>query len=126
AALCGTDSAEWAHGPLLARPPVVLGHEFTGKVIAAGPAPTGFAAGARVVSGAGISCGACEWCAAGRTNLCASYRTLGLQVDGGLAEYVVSPASICRVVPDALPDDAASMAQPFAVALHAVRRSRLA
>ena len=72
AALCGTDSAEWDHGPLLARPPVVLGHEFTGTVAAAGPGAE-FAPGSRVVSGAGISCGSCEWCAAGRTNLCARY-----------------------------------------------------
>jgi len=124
AAICGTDASEWAHGPILCRPPVVLGHEFTGRVIAVG-SDVALPVGTRVVSGAGISCGACEWCLAGRTNLCASYRTLGLQVDGGLAEYVTSPASICRVVPDAVPDDAAAMAQPFAVALHAVRRSRL-
>jgi threonine dehydrogenase-like Zn-dependent dehydrogenase len=75
-----------------------------------------------VVSGAGISCGRCPWCLRGRTNLCAEYRTLGLQVDGGLAEYVVSPASICEVVPDACDDDAAAMAQPLAVALHALSR----
>jgi len=125
AAICGTDASEWAHGPILCRPPVVLGHEFTGRVVARG-SEVDLEVGTRVVSGAGISCATCEWCLAGRTNLCASYRTLGLQVDGGLAEYVASPASICRAVPDALPDDAASMAQPFAVALHAVRRSRLA
>jgi threonine dehydrogenase-like Zn-dependent dehydrogenase len=122
AALCGTDSAEWAHGPLLARPPVVLGHEFTGEVVAAGPEVTGFPAGTRVVSGAGISCGRCAWCAAGRTNLCASYQTLGLHRDGGLAEFVTSPAAICRAVPDALDDTGAAMAQPLAVALHAARR----
>jgi threonine dehydrogenase-like Zn-dependent dehydrogenase len=125
AAICGTDASEWAHGPVLCRPPVVLGHEFTGRIVACG-ADVALRVGTRVVSGAGISCGMCEWCLAGRTNLCASYRTLGLQVDGGLAEYVVSPASICRAVPDAVSDDAAAMAQPFAVALHAVRRSRLA
>jgi threonine dehydrogenase-like Zn-dependent dehydrogenase len=122
AALCGTDSAEWAHGPLLARPPVVLGHEFTGQVIAAGSDVTGFPEGTRVVSGAGISCGRCEWCTAGRTNLCASYQTLGLHVDGGLAEYVLSPAAICRPVPDELDDTGAAMAQPLSVALHAARR----
>jgi len=122
AALCGTDSAEWAHGPLLARPPVVLGHEFTGQVIAAGRDVTGFPDGTRVVSGAGISCGRCEWCAEGRTNLCASYQTLGLHRDGGLAEYVLSPAAICRPVPDELDDTGAAMAQPLAVALHAARR----
>jgi (R,R)-butanediol dehydrogenase / meso-butanediol dehydrogenase / diacetyl reductase len=122
AALCGTDSAEWAHGPLLARPPVVLGHEFTGQVIAAGRGVTEFAAGARVVSGSGISCGRCEWCAEGRTNLCASYETLGLHRDGGLAEFVLSPAAICRPVPAELDDVGAAMAQPLAVALHAARR----
>jgi (R,R)-butanediol dehydrogenase / meso-butanediol dehydrogenase / diacetyl reductase len=125
AAICGTDASEWAHGPILCTPPVVLGHEFTGRVVAAGDG-VALAEGTRVVSGAGISCGGCEWCRAGRTNLCASYRTLGLQVDGGLAEFVRTPASICRPVPDAVDDDAAAMAQPFAVALHAVRRSRLA
>lgn len=125
AALCGTDSAEWAHGPLLARPPVVLGHEFTGRVVAAGPGTSGIAAGTRVVSGAGISCGRCEWCAAGRTNLCASYQTLGLHRDGGLAELVVSPAAICQPVPDGLDDVSAAMAQPLAVALHAARRGRV-
>jgi len=78
-----------------------------------------------VVSGAGISCGHCEWCAAGRTNLCASYQTLGLHRDGGLAEYVLSPASICRAVPDGLDDVGAAMAQPLAVALHAARRGRV-
>ncbi|MGH3154461.1 MAG: alcohol dehydrogenase catalytic domain-containing protein, partial [Streptosporangiaceae bacterium] len=78
AALCGTDSAEWDHGPLLASPPVILGHEFTGQVVATGEGVTEFTVGSRVVSGAGISCGTCEWCAAGRTNLCASYQTLGL------------------------------------------------
>jgi (R,R)-butanediol dehydrogenase / meso-butanediol dehydrogenase / diacetyl reductase len=130
AALCGTDSAEWDHGPLLARPPVVLGHEFTGQVVAAGPhvggpEPGGFAPGTRVVSGAGISCGRCAWCIAGRTNLCASYQTLGLHRNGGLAELVLSPAAICRAVPDELEDTGAAMAQPLAVALHAARRGRV-
>ena len=77
AAICGTDSSEWAHGPLLAQPPVVLGHEFVGRVVAAGPEAGTLHVGDRVVCGAGISCGACDWCRAGRTNLCAHYRTIG-------------------------------------------------
>src|SRR4051812_35022207 len=124
-AICGTDSSEWDHGPVLCRPPVVLGHEFVGRVVDAGAEVDGIAVGDRVVSGAGISCGRCAWCRRGRTNLCAAYRTLGLQVDGGLAEYVTSPASICRVVPPGCDDDAAAMAQPLAVALHALSRVAL-
>lgn len=122
AAICGTDASEWAEGPILCRPGVVLGHEFVGRVAAVGSGVARLRVGDRVVSGAGISCGRCRWCRLGRTNLCAEYRTLGLQVDGGLAEYVTSPAAICRVVPDACDDDAAAMTQPLAVALHALSR----
>lgn len=125
AAICGTDASEWDHGPLLCKPGVVLGHEFVGRVVARGGGVTGVQVGDRVVSGAGISCGHCPWCRGGRTNLCVEYRTLGLQVDGGLAEYVRSPASICHLVPDACTDDGAAMAQPLAVALHALSRVQL-
>jgi (R,R)-butanediol dehydrogenase / meso-butanediol dehydrogenase / diacetyl reductase len=122
AAICGTDASEWDHGPILCRPGVVLGHEFVARVVDAGAEVTDLRVGDRVVSGAGISCGHCYWCVHRRTNLCAEYRTLGLQVDGGLAEYVTSPASICRLVPDGCDDDAAAMTQPLAVALHALSR----
>ena len=121
-AICGTDASEWDHGPVLCRPGVVLGHEFVGRVADVGGDVTTLRVGDRVVSGAGISCGRCAWCLRGRTNLCAEYRTLGLQVDGGLAEYVTSPASICVHVPEACDDDAAAMTQPLAVALHALSR----
>jgi len=122
AAICGTDASEWDHGPVLSRPGVVLGHEFVGRVAAVGERVISLGVGDRVVSGAGISCGHCRWCVGGRTNLCTEYRTLGLQVDGGLAEYATSPASICRLVPDTCDDDAAAMTQPLAVALHALSR----
>jgi (R,R)-butanediol dehydrogenase / meso-butanediol dehydrogenase / diacetyl reductase len=122
AAICGTDAAEWDHGPVLCHPGVVLGHEFVGRVVQLGDDVVGLGVGDRVVSGAGISCGHCRWCLMGRTNLCAEYRTLGLQVDGGLAEYVRSPAAICRSVPSECDDDAAAMTQPVAVALHALSR----
>ncbi len=125
AAICGTDSSEWAHGPILAQPPVTLGHEFTGTVVVVGDEVTSFRPGDRVVSGSGISCGQCAWCKEGRTNLCASYKTLGLHVDGGLADLVVVPASVCVTVPEAISDVAAAMAQPFAVALHGLRRAKV-
>jgi (R,R)-butanediol dehydrogenase / meso-butanediol dehydrogenase / diacetyl reductase len=133
AAICGTDSAEYAHGPQMVPlnerhaasghvGPLVLGHEFVGRVVAVGSEVEGFREGDRVVSGAGVSCGNCEWCRAGRTNLCASYYTLGLNAPGGLAQRVLSPAGICRIVPDSIGDDAAAMTQPLAVAIHALAR----
>jgi threonine dehydrogenase-like Zn-dependent dehydrogenase len=134
ASICGTDASEFSHGPLLVplhavHPgsgrggPTVLGHEFTGRVRAVGEGVDGVAAGDRVVSGAGVSCGVCAWCRAGRTNLCARYYTIGLHADGGLADAVVVPASTCIGVPDGCSDHAAAMAQPLAVAFHAVTRA---
>lgn len=137
AAICGTDASEYAHGPHmipLHRPhpasghvgPLIIGHEFVGRVEALGDGVEGLAVGDRIVPGAGVSCGACAWCAAGRTNLCATYYTLGLSAPGGLAEQVLSPASICVPVPDAVADIGAAMAQPLAVAIHALDRGGVA
>jgi threonine dehydrogenase-like Zn-dependent dehydrogenase len=136
ASICGTDAGEWAHGPRMisldsaassaGKPaPVVLGHEFVGRVIGAGEGADGFEVGDRVVSGAGVSCGRCPRCRAGRTNLCDRYYTLGFHADGGLAETVLTPASICHAVPASCGDEAAAIAQPLAVAIHALTRAGL-
>jgi threonine dehydrogenase-like Zn-dependent dehydrogenase len=102
---------------------VILGHEFAGEVVAVGLNVGRFAPGDRVVSGAGVNCGECDWCRSGRTNLCSTYRTLGLELDGGLAQFVNAPDSTLLRVPDHLSFEQAALAQPFAVAIHAVKRS---
>lgn len=133
--ICGTDATEYQHGPGMFpvhrrhpasghQGPMVLGHEFVGEVVEHGAGAAPFA-NARVATGAGVSCGMCSWCRGGRTNLCARYWTLGLNADGGLAEYARVPASTCVVIPDRCSDDAAGLAQPLAVGLHAARRARV-
>ena len=108
-------------------PPVMLGHEFAGVVEAVGEGVDAPPVGAAVVCGAGISCGECKPCRAGRTNLCRSYRTAGLQVDGGLAGYVVVPAGILLDVTDSgLPLDTLGLAQPMSIAVHVVSPQRTA
>ncbi len=136
--ICGTDAHEFASGPHqfpVGGPPhpvtghhgpLIPGHELAGTVVACGPGVEGFAEGDLVVSGAGVSCGSCHWCDRGRTNLCADYSTVGLQRNGGLAQFVVVPASTVVAVGDfALTPDAAALAQPMAIAVHAVRQGRL-
>lgn len=133
--LCGTDATEYTKGPMMVpldepHPgsghfgPTVLGHEFIGVVVEEGEGVTG-RLGKRVACGAGISCGSCTWCLAGRTNLCENYYTLGLSTDGGLAEFAVAPASICFDIPDECSDEDAGLAQPLAVAIHSVRRAQI-
>ena len=124
--VCGSDATEYDRGPVLTVLPVTLGHEFAGTVEALGPDTDGPPVGATVVCGAGIACGRCKPCRAGRTNLCREYRTAGLQVDGGLAGYVVVPAAILLDVSHTgLSLDTLGLAQPMSIAVHAVRRSGL-
>lgn len=123
--VCGSDATEFDRGPVLTVLPVTLGHEFVGVVEAVGEGVS-IPVGASVVCGAGISCGACKMCLEGRTNLCRSYVTAGLQVDGGLAGYATVPASILLDVSGTgLTLDTLGLAQPMAIAVHAVRRSGL-
>lgn len=131
--MCGTDATEWKAGPKTfpvdrvhpvtgATGPMIMGHEFIGEVVT--PAAGGrFAAGALVASGAGVWCGECDRCTEGRTNLCRRYYTHGLNAPGGLAEHVAVPERTLVALPDGLSLDAAGLAQPLAVGLHAARRS---
>jgi len=124
--VCGSDATEFGRDLVLAEPPVALGHEFAGTVDAVGDGVEGLAVGATVVCGAGISCGECKPCRAGRTNLCRKYKTLGFAFNGGLAGYVIAPADIVLDVSGSgLSMDTLGLAQPMAIAVHAVRRSGL-
>jgi (R,R)-butanediol dehydrogenase/meso-butanediol dehydrogenase/diacetyl reductase len=131
--MCGTDATDWKGGPKSfpvdhAHPvtghegPLVFGHEFIGEVVEQGEGAV-TPVGALVASGAGVSCGECDRCREGRTNLCRRYYTLGLSTAGGMAEYVAVPEATLVPVPEGLSPDAAGLAQPLAVGLHAARRS---
>jgi (R,R)-butanediol dehydrogenase/meso-butanediol dehydrogenase/diacetyl reductase len=104
---------------------MILGHEILGRVIAVGSNVTRLAPRDRVVPGAGIWCGRCSFCRTGLPNLCDTYHTVGLHRHGGLAEYVTVPAEMCLPVAERCADDHAVMAQPLAVALHAIGRGNL-
>lgn len=129
AGICGTDAALLRHGGAIvaedidARWPVVLGHEFAGVVVDARGEVGGLEMGDLVACGAGVSCGRCRACGEGRTNLCENYWTAGIHRDGGLARYCAVPAAICEpTLPHGVEGDAAGLAQPMAIALHAVER----
>src|SRR3954451_14439930 len=126
--ICGTDVGEYVHGPVSYRldgGTIVPGHELAGRGGAAGREVDGFAAGAVVASGAGISCGECFQCRAGRTNLCLRYSTVGLHRNGGVAQFCAVPSSTCLdVAPYGLDEQVAALAQPMAIAVHSMRRGR--
>ncbi len=80
--------------------PLVPGHEIIGTVAALGPDVDRFRVGDRVgVPWLGWTCGSCEFCRAGRENLCVEARFTGYQIDGGYADYTVADARFCFAIP---------------------------
>ncbi|WP_158290947.1 zinc-dependent alcohol dehydrogenase [Kribbella antiqua] len=119
--LCGTDLEEYLDGPIDARPPVILGHEIIGRVA---ECPGGeLAVGTRVVPDVVAGCGTCWWCLRHQPGLCPQLAVLGLQRDGGLAEYMLAEATTCVVIPDDLSPNVAVFAEPAAVAVRALRKA---
>jgi L-idonate 5-dehydrogenase len=129
--VCGSDLHYWRHGGVgdfRLREPMVLGHEVVGTVVEYGPGAAGPAPGTAVAVDPATPCGVCPECAAGRRNVCRDTRYLGSaarfpHVQGGFADRVVVPSGQVRALPAGLGLRRAVLAEPLAVALHAVRRA---
>lgn len=117
AGICGTDRHLFK-GEFPCAPPVTLGHEFAGEVIAAGDGVT-LPLGTRITCDPNIACGTCDQCLRGRVNLCARNIAIGIHRDGGFADLAVIPAHRAIPVPDLHPHHAA-FAEPLACTLHGV------
>ncbi len=86
ASICGTDVQILKTPPgHPATPGAVLGHEYIGKVLEAGPAVTHVKAGDRVAVDPNLTCGLCAYCRIGLPNMCSNMTTLGIFIDGGFA-----------------------------------------
>ena len=119
AGICGTDRHLY-HGEFPCRPPVTLGHEFCGTVVALGPGTTGPAPGTLVTCDPNISCGTCPACRAGRVNLCATLCAVGIAQDGGFATYATFPAHRAITLPSLLDPVAGAFCEPLACCLHGI------
>ncbi|RUY31409.1 dehydrogenase, partial [Mesorhizobium sp. M7A.F.Ca.US.001.04.2.1] len=122
AGICGSDLHNFRTGQWISRSPSTAGHELTGTVTAIGAGVDAFAIGDRVVADSRFWCGDCAQCQAGRRHLCASLGFVGEVCDGGFAEQAVLPARLLHIIGAGLDERVAAMAEPLAVALHAVRR----
>ncbi|MFJ6572194.1 alcohol dehydrogenase catalytic domain-containing protein [Streptomyces sp. NPDC091292] len=131
--VCGTDLHEFTEGPHMIRegphpltgaaPPLALGHELSGTVVALGAEVPGIAVGDRVAADPCWRCGVCFWCVRGEYHLCPRGGSVGLASPGAFAEFVTVPLAGLVRLPDQVGDEAAALAEPLAVGLHAVSRA---
>jgi len=125
--ICGSDVAYYFGNSSLetsdGKGPLVLGHEFTGEVVAVGDeakSKGGFSLGDRVVANPVQSNPNSYWSQKGLSNLCNEKRVLGVSVDGGFAEYTVSDYNWTLKLPDHVSYDQGALTEPLACGLYAV------
>jgi (R,R)-butanediol dehydrogenase / meso-butanediol dehydrogenase / diacetyl reductase len=134
--ICGTDLHEYTDGPLYTptRPhpvtgvsvPVILGHEFSGEVVAIGSAVTSVAVGDRIAAMPQIFCGTCSQCLAGRQQTCQNLAAVGYSGPwGGLAEYGTFREDQVFPLSEHMTFTQGALIEPTAVAVHAVSSAPL-
>jgi L-iditol 2-dehydrogenase len=126
---CGSDVHYYEHGRIgdfVVTSPLVLGHEPSGTVVAAGAGAGRHRVGQRVSLEPGVPDFTCAQCRSGRYNLCPRMRFFGTPpIDGAFCEYVVLHEEFAHPVPDTLSDDAAALIEPLSVAVWACRKARV-
>src|SRR5438046_2740413 len=126
--ICGSDVHGMDGSTGRRRPPIIMGHEAAGTIAEIGSAVKGWMVGDRVTLDSTIYCGQCEFCRRGEINLCDERRVLGVSCEdyrqhGAFAEYVAAPPHILYRLPNAVTFEQAALVEPFAIALHAIRRA---
>jgi L-iditol 2-dehydrogenase len=126
--ICGSDSRYYFHGhePRY-KNPIILGHEVIGNIYRIGKNVRGYSIGERVAVAPIYGCGKCDLCLSGFENLCRDVVVFGTNFDGGFAEYMLIPEKgiergVLVKVDESIPDEAATMFEPFSCALHGLRK----
>ena len=120
--LCGTD-LHIMEGTSRSTPPVVLGHEYAGFVTDPGRNQKGIPEGAHVAVDPNIPCGRCPYCRRGLVHFCTGLRALGVDIDGGMAEYSIVPASQLYAIPQGMTAEESMFIEPVSCAVHGMDRA---
>ena len=122
--VCGTDVHIYHGGKGSAEvvPPVILGHEFSGHIVKLGSGVTGLEEGQLITVDPNIYCGKCRPCRQGQKQMCHHMRAVGVNMDGGFADYCLVPYAQCVPVPEGTDPELAALAEPLACCLHGIDR----
>ncbi len=122
--LCGTDMQIYFGKHPRAQAPLVPGHEIFGRIVDVGrDVARSWKNGMRVAVYPLISCGCCLPCREGNAHVCEKLGLVGIDRDGGFAEYVAVEPEQLIGIPDEVTDEQAALIEPLAVAVHAVADS---
>ncbi|RPH99050.1 MAG: galactitol-1-phosphate 5-dehydrogenase [Zetaproteobacteria bacterium] len=117
--ICGSELHGFKiHAPRR-TPPLIMGHEFSGEVLAVGPGVSGFRVGEVVAVNSTISCGACDACVDGDPHVCPTAEVYGTKRPGAFAELVAAPVPTLLRMPGNVTPVQASLMEPLGNGVHA-------
>ena len=119
--ICGSELSGYEGKNSLRKPPLIMGHEFSGHIEAIGSAVdrSELKVGAAVTANPLVSCRQCRYCLSGKGHLCPKRKLLGAHLPGSNAEFVAIRADALSLVPPELPLTMAASVEPAACAIHA-------
>lgn len=120
AGICGSDVHGVSSRSPRRTPPLIMGHEFAGTIVAAGDPAARKLVGRFAVINPQVPCLRCQLCRSGRENVCPNRQLIGGTRPGGLAEYVTVPARCVHVMDDGADPLQAAFAEPLATCIHAL------
>lgn len=123
--ICGSELSGYEGRNALRKPPLIMGHEFSGTIEAIGDAVKAsypeWSVGKRVTANPLISCGSCAYCRSDRPQLCPNRRLLSASLPGSNAHFVAVRADAVYPLPDDLSLSVSALTEPAACAVHAAR-----
>ncbi|MHB1356723.1 MAG: zinc-dependent alcohol dehydrogenase family protein [Anaerolineae bacterium] len=122
--ICGTDRHIF-HGEFDTVPPVVIGHEYAGQVVEVGSGVSGIRAGDHVALDPNMACGICRPCRRGQVHLCENLTAVGVNFDGGFAEYSLVPLSQCYLLPTHISLLEGALTEPLACCLRGIEQAQI-
>lgn len=122
--VCGTD-VHIVEGSSRSTPPVILGHEFVGLAEDVGSDVQHIGRGLQVAVDPNIACGMCYYCRKGLVHLCANLKALGVDLDGGMAEFCIAPMQQVYALPERLAPNLSVFIEPVSCAIHGIDRANI-
>jgi alcohol dehydrogenase len=117
--ICGTDKAVYNGSYRLRRLPIVLGHEVSGEVVDIGEGVSRDLLGSGVTTEINVNCRSCWYCRNGMPEHCPYRETIGLSINGGMAEYLLTRSDLLHEI-DGLSWQQGAFVEPLAAVLKAV------
>ena len=115
--VCGTD-VHFFHGEWAVNMPLIPGHEYSGEIAEVGRDIDTVSVGDRVSIDPNVVCGVCKNCRrTERSHLCSNIRAIGVDVNGGFAEYLKAPEEVVYQLPDGVDFEVGAMTEPVGCAI---------